>query len=228
MKKTARIGFWVVLLGFTLAAPTAASYALDDAMVIEIPPKMAVGDTLVYQGVRDLDDVKSGERPKWTSKQVVTEVKDDGGFVTTVETKKGPTIRTYNKNGNIISKIKSGKLTAYNPFWPIYRYPMKIGDKYRMNFTQTWGDKGNAHFSLKINVISWENITVPAGTFKALKVEAWGSYEHPPNYIPASITYTVWLAPEIKMRAQLLISDERWWNGGSEYHYESLKKFSVE
>jgi hypothetical protein len=228
MKKTAKIRFLALFALIMITFPTTAQTQEIDS--IQIAPTFVVGDKWVYDGgFNSLEDAKAGKNSKWKEDKpairIVTEITDK---TIVIENPQKDKRFIYDKNLNELERheIKKNQITIYKPFWPIYRYPMKVGDKYRINFSQTWGDKGDAYFYVTVRVIGWENITVPAGAFKALKVEMSGSYEHPPNYVRANITFTVWLAQETKMHP-VLMSDERWWENGSRETYKSLKSFEL-
>lgn len=216
MKRIVMVHFLTTMFVFISTVCTASE------VVVPSPPKMTLGDVFVYQGFNDLDDAKSGNNPTWTARNTVTEVNGDEGFV--MSTKRG--VRHYNRDGNLTKWERENKLTiVYSPCWLTYRYPMKVGDVYDVTFHHTYPkEDGNVSYKLKITVVGWETITVPAGTFEALRVEARGTYEHPPNYVTADITCTTWLAPAVKMRP-ILYNEARSWDSGSEYFHESLKKF---
>lgn len=190
---------------------------------ISEPSTLALGDSFIYQGFNSLDNAKSGSEPTWTRKDVVTEIKPNGDFVM----KAGEDSRIFNREGNLFLHAGgNGKRTEYKPFLPTYRYPMRIGQSYPVEFSRTWGNNGDAHFKGTAEVIGWEEVTVPAGTFKAMRIEVSGSFSHPPRFAPASFKRTTWVSPETKMRA-VLFSEERRWNGGSQSFVFSLKSFSL-
>lgn len=198
-----------------------STVCMASEVVMPSPPKMAIGDVFVYQRFNNIDDAKSGNNPTRTIRDTVTEVNGDEGFV--MSTKKA--VKHYNRDGNLTKRERENKLTVYSPFWPTYHYPMKIGDVYDVTFHHTYHkEHGDVTYRLTTTVVGWETITVPAGTFKALKIESRGTYEHPPNYVTADIAYTIWLAPAVKMRA-VLYDEVRSWDGGMESRHESLKKF---
>jgi len=225
--KTAKWGTaWVlmVLLGVMLAScQTTGGLIAVDPPVAEITghPAMVVGDKITYQEFDSLVDAKSGTNQKWTTVDVVTAIKDTGFVMNSKNT-----THEYNVDGNMIRRTKKGQLRTYSPFWPLYRYPMKVGDAYKAKFTHTWSEQGDASYDVTVKVIGWEKIAIPAGEFIALRVEMSGSYTHPPNYAPANIIRVEWLAREVKMRP-ILTGDERWWGGGSKASYTSMQSFSL-
>jgi len=58
-----------------------------------------------------------------------------------------------------------------------FRFPLKVGDTWSADYTdpRQHGFQTSAQFHTTYKVVGWEDVTVPAGTFRALKVEANGT-----------------------------------------------------
>lgn len=56
-------------------------------------------------------------------------------------------------------------------------FPMRIGDSWTVDFTdpRRRGNQNSIHLHTVYKVVGWEDVTVQAGTFHALKVEAHGT-----------------------------------------------------
>ncbi len=67
--------------------------------------------------------------------------------------------------------------TSYSPDGGIYSFPLLVGKTWhaRASFT-TRGLRYRGHYDLVAKVVGWRNITVPAGTFDALKITYRGQY----------------------------------------------------
>ncbi len=50
----------------------------------------------------------------------------------------------------------------------------------------------------KVRVIGWETVAVPAGTFRALRIESEGSFQRTDIAVSGSAKETAWYAPEVK------------------------------
>jgi hypothetical protein len=68
--------------------------------------------------------------------------------------------------------IDDEEKTTARPF----NFPMKIGDQWTADWTdpRASGMQRSAHFHRVYKVIGWEDVSVPAGVFHALKIEAEG------------------------------------------------------
>jgi S1-C subfamily serine protease len=66
------------------------------------------------------------------------------------------------------------------------------------------GGAGLPDWSTQARILEWEQVTVPAGTFRALRVEASGKRPAPSrSVLPTQFTLTVWYAPDIKRYVRL-------------------------
>lgn len=79
------------------------------------------------------------------------------------------------------------------------KFPLRVGDTYSSvnEFRRALKGQiaGKATWSWK--VVGWEEITVPAGKFRALKVEGQGAIQRYDVRREFSATTTVWYAPEV-------------------------------
>jgi hypothetical protein len=231
MKKMARTGLWLMLLVF--AVPMMA-VAQDDA--IQAPPTYVVGDKWVYDGGFDsLEDAKAGKNSKWNENQMTTRiVREVNDKTIVIANPKGNRSYVYDKNLNLLERHVNGVDTFYKPLWgPIYKYPMQPGNKYNVEFSYNRPDGLYHNVSATVKVIGWETVTVPAGTFRALKIKMEGlsNYQFTTSYGTIGndtmyIEEIIWFAPEIK-RHVLYLYESNWWGGQQQLYYESLKSYSV-
>jgi hypothetical protein len=84
-----------------------------------------------------------------------------------------------------------GELQVASPYVPTYAFPLWVGKIWQASFTyedhehdQTFSD-----VSWLGRVAAYEDLTVPAGTFKTFKVEATGAY--------GGVRQVVWYAPKV-------------------------------
>jgi len=226
MKNTAKTGFWLALLIFAVPAMAMA----QDADIIQTPPTYVVGDTWVYDNFNSLEDAKAGINSKGNATRIVREVNDK---TIIIGNPRGNRRYIYDKSLNLLESHNNEVDTFYKPLWgPIYKYPMQPGNKYDVSFSHNRPDGADNDYSATVKVHGWETVTVPAGTFKALKVEMYGYWEHlavnsiPPQYYRADFKEIFWLAPEVKMRHVLYLYEASWGSGSRSY-YESLKSYKV-
>lgn len=194
--------------------------------VLDKPPAFAVGDSWSYGGgFASLDHAKAGTDPKWNTTRVVREIRPDGALV--AENGKGTRRTVHTPEFNRIEEHRDGKpYRAYKPSWPIYRYPMRLGDSYPVKFAHN-SDNGSVEREATVRVVGWETISVPAGTFKTLKVEMSGTYHVWPANYRGHFTETLWMLPEAKMHFALYSYEELWSNGRTVYEFASLRRYSL-
>lgn len=72
----------------------------------------------------------------------------------------------YQTDWAVIESI-TGNL--FSPPARYFKFPMKVGDEYSVEFGIKNNDEGWAKWTFKVT--GWESVTVPAGTFRALKIE---------------------------------------------------------
>ena len=102
--------------------------------------------------------------------------------------------------------------TAIGTYYPdtgIWKFPLRVGAKYPAEFEMVFGPQRNwrAKHDRAVEVVGWEDIVVPAGKFRALKIVAGGSFQRLDTSIAGSVTWTYWYAPEVKRSVKTMIED---------------------
>ena len=144
----------------------AASPTRLSADTVQTPP-VHVGDRWVTD-TTDSQDAKLSYR----SERVVTEM-PEGRIVTTVRNLKSKYTRTveYDRQWSLLSaRQPTGATTTYSPAIQYLRFPAKPGDSWRVESTETSSTGELKTHSIAASVDGWEMVTVPAGTFRALKI----------------------------------------------------------
>jgi hypothetical protein len=144
-------------------------------------PKVKGGDTWAYRVTNEQTPNQAMRTPaQWTEKYYEVEVTRVGSTGLLVSRKERssrlPPIETV--VGLDWSRYRSvnGEETVVNqPF----KFPLEQGKSWELKYVE---DRPNSLYKyietrLKYTVTGWEEITVPAGTFKALKVEADGTWK---------------------------------------------------
>ncbi|MBD8874372.1 hypothetical protein IHE47_16260 [Rhodanobacter sp. DHB23] len=138
-------------------------------------PQLKPGDTWVYSNTR-----QAGSRG-WDNKVTVSTLERIEGDRILVGTKQqdstqSPTERTYGLDWSR-SRDVDGKQTVVNQ--PL-DFPLKTGKKWEVGYTETNPPSNKSHSSETFNetytVKGWEDVQVPAGKFKAVKIEAEGQW----------------------------------------------------
>lgn len=148
--------------------------AASDPEVIERPPRYKVGDSWTYQRTDKLKLDRS--RPQVLHlTETVTEMRADGMVI-----RRGPPGGPPESQPFLFTPELNpieDENNRYNPFIPERRFPLRVGKSWREPYdfmnrrndrTHSWG------FG---SVEGWETVTVPAGTFRCLKIvtKHWGT-----------------------------------------------------
>ena len=88
-----------------------------------------------------------------------------------------------------------------------YKFPLHVGDAYSNEFEYRDAMSGanRGKVTWKFRVVGWEDVTVPAGTFHALKIEGQGiiqRYDLDSRIFP--VMATAWYSPEVNRHVKNL------------------------
>jgi len=157
-------------------------------------PSVRVGDRWITDVVDHQDD-----RLSYRSERVVTDAQA-GRIVTTVRSLKSNYVRTVSYDdqwGLLATSQQSGSTTRYEPALPYLSFPLHPGKTWRARVVETGADGAQKVHVVNATVGPWETITVPAGTFTALKVVI--SDDVTQNDVLVSQGQDVsWYAPEVR------------------------------
>jgi hypothetical protein len=104
----------------------------------------------------------------------------------------------------------STALGTYLPDTGLLIFPLRTGARYDAEFEMIFGPQRNwrSKHSRKVHVVGWEEIAVPAGKFRVLKIVAGGSFQRLDTSMAGTATWTVWYSPEVKRWVKFLIEDD--------------------
>ncbi len=96
---------------------------------------------------------------------------------------------------------------SYTPFRQFYSFPMHVGKTWasKVVYPNQRGDS-QIHAEMRGTVVGWESVTVPAGSFKALKVVVDQPYFSDRRIGSGGRgvgRHTIWYAPEVRRFVQL-------------------------
>jgi len=215
-----------------ISVPTELASAKPSSTVTDLskPPALKVGDSLTYSGYRSLSDAQNGQSSQWNDPMEVTEVRGNGDVVFLVSKNPG-NFRIYNREGNMVERqMPGGVVEKFAPSYEEHAYPLEVGKKYSVK--SVFNPKNPDHNKKEVNckgdgkIIGWEEVTVPAGKFRALRVEVSGWCNIYPAGWTTKYSTVKWLAPEVKMRP-VLYKAETSWSGGSSDNIYSLSSLSL-
>ena len=118
---------------------------------------------------------------------------------------------TYTSSWNGVSSWDGG---VFSPDTGGLKFPLTVGDTYPANFENRRPRRGKFHVTHQrtAKVLAWEEVTVPAGRFRALKVEVAGSFKRLDSGVTGGTRMVFWYVPEIRRWAKLTYED--WHSGG--------------
>jgi hypothetical protein len=135
-------------------------------------PKVSADDTWTYQNT---DETRGG----WRQTRIETTVVRAGSSGILISNKPvGSTMPpTEGLVGPDWSRMRSvnGRQTVVNrPF----AFPLSIGKSWEIDYTENQPNRQHSseQWHSVYKVMGWESVTVPAGTFRALKIEAEGTW----------------------------------------------------
>jgi hypothetical protein len=104
---------------------------------------------------------------------------------------------TYTSDWNYVSS-PNGRV--FQPDQGLFRFPMNAGDTHEAHYNMKDPTAGafEVRFDRHVKVIGWENVTVPAGTFRALRIESEGPFQRLDIGVKGTAKETAWYAPEVK------------------------------
>jgi len=165
-------------------------------------PAMKQGDRWIYRRTDNRTGKSAGTR-----EERVTFAND-----ATIQTvviifgKDEETDATYTSSWNGVSSFDGGVIT---PDAGTLRFPLRVGDTYEAKFENRRPRRGAFHVAHQraAKVVAWEEVAVPAGKFRALKVELEGSYRRLDTGLTGRTRVVLWYVPQIKRWAKLAYED---------------------
>ena len=154
-------------------------------------PEVKVGDRWSYQRV----DYDSGRVFGRYTMEVVFAERGVIHVVTTRAKKLEEGDNTFTADWNAVST--DGRV--FNPHTGLLRFPLRVGDGYRTQFeTGILKKGGRSSNDRQVKVVGWEDVEVPAGKFRALKIVAEGSFQRLDTVSSGTSRNVIWYVPEVR------------------------------
>ena len=174
-------------------------------------PEVKVGDRWSYQRV----DYDTG---RVFGKYVLEVVFAERGVihVVTTRTKKMEEgDNTFTADWNAVST--DGRV--FNPHTGLLRFPLRVGDSYGTQFETALLKKGGrASNDRQVKVVGWEDVEVPAGKFRALKIVAEGSFQRLDNVSSGTSRNVIWYVPAVRRWVKMVGENRPIGRGGRGDH----------
>jgi hypothetical protein len=177
-----RLGLLTFVVSATIGALTPAN-GQSQAPRLDRPPVPSVGDTFTY---------------RWNAEIVAfTYLGRDGDlncYSAKVSDARQSTVCNTSED-NTVRRVGSWEPVTFTPYLPMLSFPLFVGKRWELSYSVQRGSQGsgpsaaatggylhelnvNANRIRKGNVVSYEKVTGPAGTFDAFKIEGtdvpWG------------------------------------------------------
>lgn len=183
------------LLALLLVAVPALSAGQSDAPIRR--PEIRVGDSWVYRSTSILGPGADEHvtRVSFATDKVILAVstrKSDGKEFDSAWTSEWNAVSSY-----------TGVL--YKPPTGIFRFPLRVGDKYPIKFDALRARQSAVidHATGTGTVIGWEMVEVPAGKFRAIKVQVEALYQPSDGSRAMPRKFTFWYSPEVRRWVKL-------------------------
>jgi hypothetical protein len=97
---------------------------------------------------------------------------------------------------NMVSSARDG---VFTPNSGLLHFPLRPGERWNSSYTVKFPRQDyDARHERRVSVIGWEEVQVPAGTFRALKVVSEGSVQRSDRPRAGKVTEVVWYVPEVR------------------------------
>ncbi len=187
------------------------------ARALEAPPRQ-VGDRWVYhREIRDGEAITRRNYVTWT----VSAAGPDGFEVDTGDSE---IPIQFDRSGNVRSMpVQKGQgKVVFDPFDPRFRFPLTPGSSWSARSGEKLAQYERQTEST-VTVLGWESVTVPAGTFQAVKVSQVANSQWSPFpgqqavskrlthfwYVPQVRTFARYETLEVNQRGEVLV-DQAW------------------
>jgi len=133
---------------------------------------------------------------------------------------------TYTAEWNFVSTA-TGRV--FDPDQGLFKFPLHPGDAHDAHYDMKDPTEGpyEVRFDRHVKVIGWEDVTVPAGKFRALRVESEGPFSRVDIAVAGTAKETAWYAPEVKRYVKWTY--ENWtFKGKNQWRGQELIEYKVQ
>ena len=184
MSPTMRAAF----LGMALLAPLAVSS--QEAQTAE-KPDVKPGDRWVYRQM----DYWTNQVTSVVTREVVNVTRDVIQLVS-----KGGDGKEFDEVHTAHWNIVVLRNAVYEPHDGMLQFPLQVGKTYPVAYEVAFGPTRSfrARVERTARVVGWEDVEVPAGKFRALKIELDGSYQRLDTAAAGKARNVIWYSPVVK------------------------------
>ena len=156
-------------------------------------PQVKAGDSWAYRRVDYFTNQPEGlfrDSVTFANERVIQTVGQRGKDPQEIDS-------TFTAEWNFVSSANGG---IFNPDQGLFRFPLRPGDTHEARYSTKFPLQGayEVRHERRVKVVGWEDVTVPAGKFRALRVESEGRFQRVDTAISGTAKETAWYAPEVK------------------------------
>lgn len=179
-----------VFIALLLIGAPVLSTGQSDARIVK--PEVRVGDSWTY---RSTNIFGSGthvheDRVSFTDDKVIL-------LVSTSKNDEKEADSSWTSDWNAVTSVGG---VMYRPNAGVFRFPLRIGDRHDVRYEQLRPRVTAVESSTtgSVKVVGWETVEVPAGKFRAMKVEVVSTVRPSDSSraYPRDLTY--WYVPEVR------------------------------
>ena len=169
-----------------------SAFGADETDAPVAKPQVKVGDRWTYRITNNL----TGDSSVISELRVASTGPDE---ILVVSKRRG----SGNENDNFFTSEWNERAVGawvQDPHNGHFKFPLKVGASHESTYESAQKATGiRGRMEKTVKVVGWEDVTVPAGKFRALKVEAKGTYRRLDQRAEGGWTsYTHWYAPGVK------------------------------
>jgi len=211
-----RLLAFIAAIGFSWPA---AVLAQSDAPVTK--PEVKPGDRWTYRRVdlwNNAETTRYEMEVTFVGKDVIQAVNRRGSQEIDV---------SYTSEWNVVNDLDGG---VWNPHSGMLKFPLQPGASYAAEAEITRPRQGafRSKMEIPLKVVGWEEIVVPAGKFRALKIDGPGSYQRQDVSGAGQIHFVFWYVPEVKRWAKVTIESTDFRGQPFNRTAEELVEFKVQ
>jgi hypothetical protein len=156
-------------------------------------PEVKAGDTWTYRRMDYFTNRPDGllrETVSFANEQAIQTVAKRGGDDSEIDT-------TYTAEWNFVSTANGA---IFSPDQGLFHFPLRPGDAHEAHYSTKFPQQGayEVRHDRRVKVVGWEELSVPAGKFRALRIESEGRFQRVDTAISGTAKETAWYAPEVK------------------------------
>ena len=180
-----------VALTAVLGCAALAVFAAENDAVPR--PEVKPGDSWTYQRMdyfTNQPDGRVSDTVTFANERVIQLVATRGRDDKEIDT-------TYTAEWNFVSTANGA---IFNPDQGLFRFPLHPGDLHEAHYNVKFPQQGayEVRHDRRVKVVGWEEVNVPAGTFRALRIESEGGFQRQDTFVGGKAKEVAWYAPEVK------------------------------